>query len=82
MLPDTLEGNAGVGLTRDSIRNMDSAEPGYYSWQFQRMHGDLDNANLHIERFENLQQEFISIMQAPDVEQVDAMQAKFDSTPR
>lgn len=82
MLPDTLEGNAGVGLTKDSIRNMASPELGYYSWQFQRMHGDLDNANLHIGRFENLQQEFISIMQTLDVEQADAMQAKFDNTPR
>jgi len=82
MLPDTLEGNAGVGLTKDSIRNMNSPELGYYSWQFQRMHGNLDNENLHIGRFENLQQEFIAIMQALDVEQVDAMQAKFESTPR
>lgn len=82
ILPETLEGNAGVGLTRDSIRNMASAELGYYSWQFQRMHGDIENEALHIGLFENLQQEFLSIMKELNVEEVDAMQAKFDTSPR
>ena len=82
ILPDTLEGNAGVGLTKDCIRNMNSPELGYYSWQFQRMHGDLENPGLHIGRFENLQPEFLSIMKQLGVEQLDAIQAKFDSSPR
>jgi hypothetical protein len=83
ILPDTLEGNAGVGLTRDCIRSMSSSpELGYYSWQFRRMHGDLDNPALRIGRFENLRQEFLSIMQTLKVEQTDAMQAEFESSPR
>ncbi|MDH3634202.1 MAG: aspartyl/asparaginyl beta-hydroxylase domain-containing protein [Gammaproteobacteria bacterium] len=82
ILPETLEGNAGVGLTKDSIRNMSSPELGYYSWQFQRMHGDIENKALHIGRFENLQQEFLSIMRQLEVEEVAAMQAKFDTNPR
>ncbi len=82
ILPDTLDGNAGVGLTSGSIEDMSSPELGYYSWQFQRMHGNLESKALHIGRFENLQQEFVSIMQALDVDEVDAMQAKFDSMPR
>ena len=82
ILPDTLEGNTGIGLTKDTIRNMSSPELGYYSWQFQRMHGDIENKALHIGRFENLQSEFLSIMQQLQVEEVDAMQAKFDTNPR
>jgi hypothetical protein len=82
MLPDTLEGNTGVGLTKDDIRNMPVSENGYYSWQFQRMHGDIESTNLHIGRFENLQQEFLGIMQDLGVEQVDEMKQKFDSVPR
>ena len=82
IMPETLEGNAGVGLTQDTIRDMASQELGYYSWQFQRMHGDIENEALHIGRFENLQPEFISIMKDLKVEEVDAMQAKFDSSPR
>jgi hypothetical protein len=82
ILPETLEGNVGVGLTKDSIRNMPSSEFGYYSWQFQRMHGDIENEALHIGLFENLQQEFLSIMKELNVDEVDVMQAKFDTSPR
>lgn len=82
LLPESLEGNAGVGLTKDSIRSMTAPEIGYYSWQFERMHGDLENPALHIGRFENLQQDFVSIMHELDVDEADAMQARFDSTPR
>ena len=82
ILPDTLDGNAGVGLTRDCIRSMDNPDIGYYSWQFQRMHGDLDNPLLHIGRFENLQEEFITIMRELEVEQADDIESRFDKTPR
>lgn len=82
ILPDSLEGNAGVGLTQDTIREMDAPNLGYYSWQFQRMHGDIEREQVHIGRFENLQQEFVKIMQKLQVNELDAMQAKFDKTPR
>ena len=82
ILPDSLEGNAGVGLTRDCIRSMDNPDLGYYSWQFRRMHGDLDNDRLHIGRFENLQDEFLGIMKTLGVEQHDAIAAEFDTSKR
>ena len=46
------------------------------------MHGDLDREQLHIGRFENLQSEFLSIMKSLEVDEVDAIQAKFDKNPR
>ena len=82
ILPESLQGNIGVGLTRDDIRSMEGCGMGYYSWQFERMHGGLDNPDLHIGRFENLQQEFVSIMRDLDVAEADAIEARFDSTPR
>ncbi len=82
MLPENLEGNVGVGLTRDDIRNMNEPGRGYYTWQFERMHGDLDNPNLHIGRFEDLQHEFLSMMDELEVPQIDAIAQKFDSSPR
>ncbi len=82
ILPDTLDGNAGVGFTRDCISSMDTPDIGYYSWQFQRMHGDLDSDKLHMDRFENLQEDFVSIMRSLEVEQADAIEAKFDTSPR
>jgi hypothetical protein len=68
------------GFVRDTRWH---AGVGYYSWQFQRMHGDLDREQLHIGRFENLQSEFLSIMKSlevDEVDEVDAIQAKFDKT--
>jgi hypothetical protein len=82
ILPDTMEGNNGIGLTKDCIRQMSSSDLGYYSWQFNRMHGDLDRQNTHIGLFENLQEEFLSIMRSLEVEQVEVMTAAFDKIPR
>ncbi len=82
ILPETLEGNIGIGLTKDDIRAIEPSEEGYYSWQFRRMHGDLDRDDLHIGRFENLQDEFLRIMSELEVEQTGDMQAGFDRIPR
>ena len=82
ILPDTMDGNNGIGITKDCIRNMASPELGYYSWQFNRMHGDLDRENTLIGRFENLQEEFLTIMESIGVEQSEAMKSVFDQLPR
>lgn len=82
ILPETLEGNAGVGLTKDCIRGISDPSIGYYSWQFGRMHGDLDNPALHIGHFENLQQDFVAIMRDLGVDEADRIENSFDATPR
>ncbi|MFT5504505.1 MAG: hypothetical protein ACI845_004254 [Gammaproteobacteria bacterium] len=81
ILPETLDDNNGVGLTKESIRELESSEHGYYSWQFRRMHGEMGN-NLHIGRFENLQDDFLSIMRTLTVEEADAMQSSFEKMPK
>ncbi len=82
ILPDTLEGNTGVGLSKECIRNIEPSDIGYYSWQFRRMHGNIDRAEAHIGRFENLQDEFLGIMQRLDVAETDAIRARFERAPR
>jgi hypothetical protein len=81
ILPETLEDNNGVGLTKESIRELEGSQDGYYSWQFKRMHGELDD-KLHIGRFENLQEDFLSIMRNLTVPEADAMQSSFEKMPR
>jgi len=82
MLPNSLDGNQGVGLTKDCIRRFNDDDNGYYSWQFKRMHGDLDSKATYIGRFENLQDEFLSIMDQLSVEETEAIREKFKSSAR
>lgn len=77
ILPDTLEGNRGPGLTKASIKDLEASGKGYYSWLFERMHGDLHNPNLYIGRFENLQGDFINIMKELSVPETPQMEASF-----
>jgi hypothetical protein len=79
VLPETLDGNQGVGLTKDCILHFNDNDNGYYSWQFKRMHGDLDSAKTHIGRFEYLQQDFLAIMEKLGVEEIDAIRSKFET---
>ena len=82
VLPETLEGNTGVGLTKDCIRNFTDNATGYYSWLFKRMHGDVKGENIRIGRMENLQGDFLSIMESLSIQQLPAMQSEFDLKPR
>ena len=80
VLPDSLEGNQGVGLTKQCIEGFSTNSQGYYSWLFTRMHGNLDAENLHIGLFEDLQNSFISIMKKLDVSESEKIEQSFAST--
>ncbi len=80
VLPETLDGNQGVGLTKDCIRHFNDDDNGYYSWQFKRMHGDLNSDQTYIGRFENLQQDFLAIMEQLGVAEIDAIRSKFETS--
>ena len=73
ILPDTLDFNRGVGLTKDDIRGFRDNSVGYYSWLFDRMVGiDHDDHTL-IGRFENLQHDFLKIVEQLGVAETDAL---------
>jgi len=76
LLPETLDGNRGAGLTRSSIRDLVESGTGYYSWLFGRMLGDADPATTHVGRFENLQDDFLDIMEALSVPETGAMKTE------
>ena len=82
VLPDTLEHNRGVGLTKDDIRNFSDNHTGYYSWMFQRMLGDYASDQIHIGKFENLQQDFLKIMHNLAVDQAPSMQQELNKQER
>lgn len=73
ILPDTLDGNRGVGLTKHDIRDLGESGLGYYSWLFDRMLGIEPDVNTLIGRFENLQHDFLQIMRQLRVAETDAL---------
>jgi tetratricopeptide (TPR) repeat protein len=81
-LPETLANNQGVGLTKDDIRRFSDNNIGYYSWMFKRMFGDYASVQTHIGKFENLQQDFLCIMNDLAVEQTQSMQDELNKKER
>lgn len=73
ILPDTLDGNRGAGLTKQDIRDLGASDLGYFSWLFDRMLGIEPDANALIGRFENLRHDFLDIMQQLDVAEKEAL---------
>lgn len=82
LLPESLDGNRGVGLTTHDVRELHESGAGYYSWLFQRMLGDTDDGRTFIGRFENLRDDFIDIMDRLQVEQADALREALDNRER
>ena len=70
LLPESLDGNRGVGLTRDSISDLYGSDKGYYSWLFGRMLGDECDDQTFIGRFENLEPDFLDIMERLSVREI------------
>jgi len=77
MLPNSLDGNRGIGLTKNCIREFADNDSGYYSWMFRRMCGHKNDAMTLVGQFENLQDDFLRIMVDLGVDEVSAMQAEF-----
>jgi len=82
-LPESLDDtNRGSGLTKNCVRNFNDDDCGYYSWLFKRMHGDPDSKTTYIGRFENLRDEFVSIMDQLSVDETQAIREKFNGSTR
>lgn len=63
VLPETLDFNRGVGLIKDDVRGFCSDSLGYFSWLFDRMIGLDRDDNTFVGRVENLQDDFLGIME-------------------
>ena len=82
LLPETLDGNRGAGLTRSSIRDLAESGSGYYSWLFGRMFGEVDNETTRIGRFEYLQEDFLAIMEELSMPETAALRTDLTSRGR
>lgn len=74
LLPDSLDGNRGVGLTKASVHELAASDDGYYAWLFGRMLGREPDNQTFIGRFENLQADFLAIMRQLNVGETAALQ--------
>ena len=82
MLPDSLDGNRGVGLTKSSIGELAASNQGYYSWLFERMLGKESGSRSQVGRFENLQEDFIDILERLGVDEAAAIRDALQSRER
>lgn len=69
MLPETLAGNRGAGLIKEDLRAFSNDSRGYYSWLVDRMLGDTTDKQVLVGRFENLQEDFLDIMNRLSVDE-------------
>lgn len=83
-LPDNLQGNRGVGLSRSCMTTLGESGKGYFTWLFNRMHGNLDRPSTHIGRFENLKADFLMLLDQCGVEdatEIESVRQGFEETP-
>ena len=66
LLPEKFENDGGAGFTKRCVNEFDSPTEGYYSLLVRRMLGD-PKANIHLIRFESLEQDLIEILQKLNV---------------
>lgn len=82
MLPGSLDGNRSVGLTKASVQELADGNSGYYSWLFGRMLGRESDSRNRIGRFENLQQDFLEILEQLGVGETQAIRDTLQSRER
>ena len=78
LLPGSLDGNRGVGLTPACIRELAVSGKGYCSWLFERMLGDPADGRTFIGRFENLGPDFLGIMSRLSVRELPSLRRELD----
>ncbi len=80
VLPTSLRGNRGVGLTQDCITNFNDNDTAYCSWLFRRMLGTTDEDGVHVGKFENLRGDFIEILTHLRVKQTSGIEHALSRT--
>lgn len=81
VLPESLIGNRGVGLTKSCIRNFVDDDTGYCTWMFERMFG-TDYERARIGRYEYLQEDLVGILEEIDVPETANVARAMSRAPR
>lgn len=82
VLPESIEGNKGVGLCKADITSLAKANKGYYGWLFDRMIGDAPDALVKLVQFENLIEDFLLIINKTSPSNIDKLQEVMRGMPK
>jgi len=81
LLPEQFENDGGAGFTKTCVSEFNSATEGYYSLLVRRMLGEA-TANVHLVRFERLEQDLIEILERLNVIEAGAIQKHLTERPQ
>ena len=81
LLPEQFENDGGAGFTKRCVNEFDSPTEGYYSLLVRRMLGD-PKANIHLIRFESLEQDLIEILHKLNVPETEIIRRYLSNQPR
>ena len=82
VLPESLDGNTGVGLSKSCIDELAASGKGYLSWQCERMLGDANDPLLNVGRFDRLREDFVTTVKRLQVPEAAQLADGFDSGER
>ncbi len=80
ILPTSIVGNRGLGLTKACMTGFSDNDTAYCSWMFQRMLGVADEEQVHIGKCENLDEDFIGILNHLGVKQASRIEHALSRT--
>ena len=81
LLPENFENDGGAGFTKRCVSEFDSSTEGYYSLLVKRMLGD-PGANVHLMRFEWLEQDLIEFLNKLNVPETEAIRKYLFNQPK
>jgi hypothetical protein len=81
LLPEAFENDGGAGFTKACVSEFDSPTEGYYSLLIKRMLGD-PSANVHLVRFESLEQDLVEVLTNLNVSEAEAIQRHLTQQPK
>ena len=80
LLPEQFENDGGAGFTKGCVSEFESPTEGYYSLLVKRMLGEA-TANVHLIRFESLEQDLIAVLNKLNVAEAEAIRRHLDNQP-
>jgi hypothetical protein len=81
LLTEQFENDGGAGFTKGCVSEFESPTEGYYSLLVKRMLGEA-TANVHLIRFESLQQDLIAVLDKLNVAEAEAIRRHLDNQPK
>ena len=81
LLTEQFENDGGAGFTKGCVSEFESPTEGYYSLLVKRMLGD-PTADVHLIRFESLEQDLIAVLDKLDVTEAETVHRHLTNQPK